>query len=119
MAERNYESFDEYVKDGGATEASVREYVVGKAVIDPEFRKMLLADPRGTVAAEVGADVPETMNLTVHEETATDLHLVLPSAAEVSGDELAEIAAGCSWCPNPPRNNDSSGTGFDTVDWND
>lgn len=34
-----------------------KEELIGRAVIDPEFRARLLADPEGTITAE-GYDVP-------------------------------------------------------------
>lgn len=41
-----------------------KEALFGRAVVDPEFRKQLLADPEGTIAAggyEVDAEVLQTL----------------------------------------------------------
>ena len=106
MSGQSYESFDEFIQEDGASEQAVRDYIAGKAAAHPEFRRMLLADPCGTVASEIGMEVPDSINFMVHEETGKKFHLVLPSSDELSGAELGDIAAGCGWCP-PPNNNDS------------
>jgi hypothetical protein len=64
---------------------------------DPGFRDVLLADPRAAVSALVGIDLPDVVAVTVHEESLTDLHLVLPatrSAGELNEDDLELVAGG-------------------------
>jgi len=36
-----------------------QEEIIGRAVVDPDFRKRLLADPEGTIAAEGYSASPE------------------------------------------------------------
>lgn len=45
---------------------------------DEAFRDELLRDPRGVVEREFGVRLPENLTLNVHEETADELHFVLP-----------------------------------------
>ncbi len=89
-------SFSEFVAEnsGAITEAKVREYVIGKACRDEEFRRALVADPVGTVNAEMGARLPDNLKVEVHEETHETLHLVLPAPMELTGAELEQVAGG-------------------------
>ena len=78
------------------TETKVREYLIGKALQDDDFRQSLIADPNGTVVAEVGRTLPDRMKLHVHQETQDDLHLVLPAPTELTAGDMAAVAGG-SW----------------------
>ena len=49
---------------------------------DPGFRTRLMADPRGTLAAEFKIVLAPTVSLTVHEDTAQELHIVVPPAPD-------------------------------------
>jgi hypothetical protein len=68
---------------------------------DPDFRAALLADPRAAISGLVGMDVPDLVTVSVHEESLTDIHLVLPAAAggegEISEDDLELVAGGACW----------------------
>jgi hypothetical protein len=61
---------------------------------DDEFRARLVADPRAALEAETGLRFPPDYRLHVHEESATDAHLVLPPKPELSRDQLDRIAGG-------------------------
>lgn len=66
---------------------------------DPDFRAALLADPHAALSELVGVPLPEAVNITVHEESLTDVHLVIPlvdSDGEVSESDLDLVSgAGC------------------------
>jgi hypothetical protein len=74
---------------------------------DPQFRERLITDPRATLGELLGNDVPEFIAITVHEESLTDVHLVIPAAAsdEIDEEDL-DLAAGgalpqlCILCTN-------------------
>jgi hypothetical protein len=69
-----------------------------KAAEDDDFRARLVADPRATVEAEIGMRFPDGYRLHVHEESATDAHMVLPPKPELSQQQLEQVAGGgCSW----------------------
>lgn len=68
----------------------ILQQVAAQALDDAEFRRQLLDDPK-SVLREAGLQVDDSINLVVHENTANDVHLVLPAqpteAAELSLDE--------------------------------
>ena len=76
------------------SESEVRAHIAMKAAEDDEFRARLVADPRATMEAETGLRFPADYRLHVHEESATDAHMVLPPKPELSRDQLDRIAGG-------------------------
>lgn len=65
---------------------------------DPAFRDQLLADPRGVVSEISGMELPEYFKITVHEESLTDIHLVVaPGAGALNDDDLELVAGGYAW----------------------
>ena len=75
-----------------ATEMKTR--ILSKAEEDGDFRARLIADPRGTIAAEIGTSIPDGFDVVVHEDSATTAHLVLPPSPELTETELETIAGG-------------------------
>jgi hypothetical protein len=63
-------------------EKGPRDYInaefTRRAWQDEAFRDELLRDPRGVVERELGVRLPEHLKLNVHEETADELHFILP-----------------------------------------
>ena len=76
------------------SEAQVRAHVAMKAAEDDDFRARLIADPRAAVEEEVGLRFPDGYRIHVHEESATEAHMVLPPKPELSKDQLDRIAGG-------------------------
>ena len=76
------------------SEAQVRAHVAMKAAEDDDFRARLIADPRATVEEETGLRFPNGYRIHVHEESATDAHMVLPPKPELSREQLDRIAGG-------------------------
>lgn len=66
--------------------------------ISPDERSALLADPRGYLADRCGQALPEGLKVVVHEDTANELHIVIPSQPaptdELTDDQLAGISGG-------------------------
>ncbi len=58
--------------------------LIKRAWKDAEFKHMLLNDPRATIEAALGVTLPAGLNLYIHEQTPTELHLILPMAPEDS-----------------------------------
>lgn len=52
--------------------------IASKALGDDAYRQRLVSDP-STVLKEEGITVPDGVNVTVHENTADHIHLVLPT----------------------------------------
>ncbi|ADK85871.1 hypothetical protein Deba_2511 [Desulfarculus baarsii DSM 2075] len=66
--------------------------VVAKAWADESYKNKLLSDPAAVLRAE-GLAIPEGVRLTVLENSATQIHLVLPVAPSDAAD-LEDAALG-------------------------
>lgn len=67
---------------------------------DPGLRDRLISDPRTVLASIVGIEIPDFVNVTVHEESLSDIHLVLGSQAPVLGEEDLQLVSGGWNSPN-------------------
>ncbi len=76
------------------TYEEMRAELIGRAAQDEGFRAQLIDDPKTAIKDALGIDVPESVSVFVHEESATTAHLVLPPGANLSDAELASVAAG-------------------------
>ena len=85
------------------TESEMRAYILMRATEDDAFRARLLADPKGTVEAEAGFTFPANYAFHVHEETATDAHIILPTTSQLSPADLQAVAGG--WGDSPSLGN--------------
>lgn len=75
------------------------EQMLDKAIEDDHFKKLLVADPKGTLAKQLpDFYVPEDFRMFFHENTATDIHLLIPPLRneddELSEAELDAVAGG-------------------------
>jgi hypothetical protein len=83
----------------GEVERRIRE----KAFADPAFRAELKENPRAALEHELGTEIPGDVTVTVHEETLTELHVVLPAGeGDLSDAELEMVSGGVCWtdCPS-------------------
>ena len=75
-------------------EAQIRE----RAQRDAEYRARLLADARGTLAADHEIDVPDTLAIRVVEESPDEVVIVVPplraAVDELDDSELEGVGAG-------------------------
>lgn len=70
--------------------------VAARTMTDEAFRKEFLADPKGTLKKALGIDLGK-INMVVHEETASTVHVSVPPFQKADGelsDELLESVAG-------------------------
>ena len=69
---------DEYMSNAADRPEDVRRRLIGRSTGDEGLRQRLLADPKGTVEDELGASLPEGIEMRVLEESADTIYLVLP-----------------------------------------
>ena len=71
----------------------VREYLITKAGEDSEFRASLLSEPKAAIANEFGVTIPDGVNISVHEDNPSNVHLVLPPSGELDLELLKDVSA--------------------------
>ena len=79
------------------TRSEVEAMIAERIAVDPAFRDTLLADPRVVLADVVGFDIPDNVQVVLHEEYLTQIHLTIPSSAELSEADLELVAGGMCW----------------------
>ena len=73
--------------------------LMARASGDPDFRKLLVANPKGAVRQEFGIAVPDSIELVVHESNLSTIHLSVPPAFdELSEEQLEGVSAGACAC---------------------
>jgi hypothetical protein len=82
-----------------ATREEINAQISERVANDAAFRAEFLADPRGTLAAVTGMPIPEEVVVTVHEESPSRIHFVIPAGADLSQEDLALVAGGL-WTQN-------------------
>ena len=82
--------------------------LIEKAWKDPEFRKEVIADPKGWLERTLGQTLPEQVRIFVHEEDAYTLHLTIPpvpaNVAQLTDEELEKVAGGAEVSKMPVPN---------------
>ena len=82
------------------TRADVDKVIASRLAAEPGFREKLLADPRAAVSEAIGTPIPEAVKVQVHEESLTEVHLVVPAAqrgGELADADLELVAGGLCW----------------------
>ena len=79
------------------TLAEVEAMIAERIAADPAFRDTLLADPRGVISEVVGFDIPDTVQVVLHEESLTQIHLTIPAAEALSDADLELVSGGNLW----------------------
>ena len=76
------------------THWELRQELVEKCAAEDGFRDQLVDDPRGAIKDALGIELPESVTVHVHEESATAAHIVLPPMATLDVDDLEVVAGG-------------------------
>lgn len=79
------------------TRAEIDDLITARLAADPAFREALLADPRAALSAAAGVEIPDSVTITVHEESLTDVHIVVPAGDRIAEDDLELVAGGLCW----------------------
>ena len=70
----------------------------GFAAKDPEYLKMLRADPKDVVSRQLNIEIPDAVKIKVVEDTPDTMHIVTPytppEGAELSDSDLEAVAGG-------------------------
>lgn len=61
---------------------------------DPGFRDRLLADPRAVLSEMVGFDIPDSVEVVLHEASLTQIHLTIPSVHGLADADLDLVSGG-------------------------
>lgn len=67
-----------------------------RSVEDADFRARLLADPKGALNEEYGVEIPDSIDVKVHDSDLNTVHLSLPPTGQLSEEQLRAISAGLS-----------------------
>ncbi|MDI4649918.1 NHLP leader peptide family RiPP precursor [Cohnella hashimotonis] len=72
---------------------SLKVQVIKKAWEDPAFKQQLLADPKAAVKDAFGVELPQEIQVTTVEETASHYYLVIPPNPEdiAGGNSNVEV----------------------------
>ena len=76
------------------TRQELENRLINRATIDETFRALLLEDPHEALRDETGATVPQDIEFTVHEESRTRFHLILPPSDRINERDLERISGG-------------------------
>jgi|SRR5882724_1964134 len=72
--------------------------LIKKCWHDPEFRKEVVADPKGVWEKAIGQKLPDNLKIFIHEEDGDTFHLSIPPTPkdvnELSDEELERVAGG-------------------------
>jgi hypothetical protein len=75
---------------------TLQDWIISIAMHDQAFREELMHHPKETLERELGISFPQEVEIEMHEDTPTIIHLVLPlkpktgSLMEVSYSDLQE-----------------------------
>jgi hypothetical protein len=85
------------------TRSEVEAIIAERVAADPGFCDALLADPHAVLSEIVGLDIPDTVQIDLHEESLTQIHLTIPSSGSLTGSDLELVVGGGNCWSNSCR----------------
>ena len=76
---------------GGKMRRDLETQLTARAWKDDAFKQELLKDPKGLLEREFKLKLPDSVNVRVHEETPSELHMVLPMDPARPDDALSDL----------------------------
>ena len=76
------------------TRSEVEAILAERIAADPAYRDALLADPRAVLSEVVGFAIPDPVEIVLHEESLTEIHLTIPASEGLSHADLELVAGG-------------------------
>ncbi|MFM7598919.1 MAG: NHLP leader peptide family RiPP precursor [Actinomycetota bacterium] len=74
--------------------SEVEAIIAERIAADPAFREALIANPQAVLSEIVGFSIPDTVQIVLHEESLTQIHLTLPAADALTDTDLELVAGG-------------------------
>ncbi len=76
----------------------LNDLIAGFAAKNPTYRTAVQNDPKGIIERQLNTELPASVKVTVVEDTADTMHIVLPhipaEGAELSDADLESVAGG-------------------------
>ena len=79
------------------TRSEVEAMLAERIAADPTFRDTLLANPHAVLSEVIGFDIPGSVQVVLHEESLTQIHLTIPAAEALSDADLELVSGGNLW----------------------
>ncbi len=80
-----------------ATAEEIHSKIVKRASEDIDFRAEIVADPKAVISREFGVNVPDSVQVHVHEGEMQNAHIALPPIPELNEEQLETISGGHSF----------------------
>jgi len=80
------------------TADEMRHHLTTKSIQDSDFRSRLISDPKSVMNEEFGIDVPDNIEIKVHQSDMSTVHLALPPEPSLDEEQLEAISAGLCCC---------------------
>ena len=81
------------------TRSEVEAIIAERVAADPAFRETLLANPHAVLSEVIGFDIPDSVQVVLHEESLTQIHLTIPPSEALSDADLELVSGGNLWGP--------------------
>ena len=77
--------------------SNIDQAIADRMAEDSQFRAALMSDPRLALASLTGREIPDSVRVSVHEESPTDIHLVIAANSALGDQDLELVSGGYNW----------------------